>query len=91
MGGRSRFLSSWLLAGVLVCSVIGAACSRHDDRFYDSVHGDYHAWNRDEVTHYNQWAAENHRDPHRDFGKLPPDEQKEYWDWRHTHGEPDRR
>ncbi|MGB2604461.1 MAG: hypothetical protein WBC78_12760 [Candidatus Sulfotelmatobacter sp.] len=91
MGRRSRFLSSWLLAAVLAGSVVGAGCERRDDRVYDPDHGDYHVWNRDEVAHYNQWTTENHRDPNRDFRKLPPDEQKEYWTWRHSHGDPDHR
>lgn len=85
MDGRSRFLSLWLLASVLACSVIATSCTRHDDRVYDREHGDYHAWNHDEVVHYNQWATENHRDANRDFRGLSPEEQKEYWSWRHRH------
>ena len=28
--------------------------------------------------------GEHHYDPNRDFRKLPPSQQKEYWDWRHS-------
>ena len=82
---NGRFLSSWLLAGALAFSLVGAGCTRHGERVYDPVHGDYHVWNRDEVAYYNRWATETRRDPHRDIRQLPPEEQKEYWDWRHNH------
>ena len=86
MEGRPRFLSSWFLAGVLACGClgIGMGCTR-EERVYDADHRDYHAWNRDEVDHYNRWANETHRDANRDFRKLPADEQREYWNWRHSH------
>jgi hypothetical protein len=87
MGRWSLFLSAGLLAFVLACAALGAGCERHHDRVYDQVHGDYHAWDRDEIARYNRWTAETHRDPSRDFRRLPPKEQKEYWDWRHAHGE----
>lgn len=34
--------------------------------------------------------GEDHRDEQRDFRKLRPEEQKEYWTWRHSHGDHDR-
>ena len=85
--GLSRVLVPWFIAAVLACSVIGAGCQSHEDRVYDPDHRDYHSWNRDEAARYNQWARENRRDPSRDFRRLPPNEQKEYWDWRHSHGD----
>jgi hypothetical protein len=48
---------------------------------------DYHEWNNDEVVYYNRWTVETRRDPHRDFRHLNKDEQKEYWTWRHNHGD----
>ena len=84
----SRRLSSLLLAVALSSSVAGIACGGHHSyRVYDSYHTDYHTWNDDEVVYYRQWSNENHRDSRRDFRKLPPEEQKEYWDWRHNHGD----
>ncbi|MGA8540537.1 MAG: hypothetical protein WB566_13615 [Terriglobales bacterium] len=69
---------------------MGIACAEHHYyRVYDPYYSDYHVWNHDEVVYYNQWATEYHRDPHRDFRKLPPEEQKEYWTWRHSHGDHD--
>ena len=86
--GKSRFLSSCFLAAVLAFSVLGTACEHHHAyRVYDPYYTDYHVWNNDEVVYYQQWSRENHRDEHRDFRKLPPEEQKEYWTWRHSHGD----
>jgi len=58
-------------------------------RVYDPYRSDYHVWDRNEGVYYNQWAVETHRDPHRDFRKLKPEEQSNYWKWRHDH--PDHR
>jgi hypothetical protein len=90
MHSKSRFLSSWFLAAALAFSVTGMACAHHHYyRVYDPYYSDYHVWNDDEVTYYHTWARENHRDENRDFRKLPPEEQKEYWTWRHSHGDHD--
>lgn len=91
MSRASHPWSSLLLAAALSSSLAGFACSEHHYyRVYDPYYTDYHEWNRDEVVYYNRWADETHRDPHRDFRKLPPGEQKEYWTWRHNHGDHDR-
>jgi hypothetical protein len=85
-------LSSLVLAAALTSSFAGMACSEHHHsyRVYDPYYTDYHEWNNDEVVYYNRWANETHRDAHRDFRKLPPEEQKEYWTWRHNHADHDR-
>ena len=87
MDKPSRFLSSLFLAGALTASVIGTTPCAHHYRVYDPYYSDYHVWNNDEVVYYHQWARENHRDEHRDFRSIPPGEQKEYWTWRHSHGD----
>jgi hypothetical protein len=90
MDKESRFFSSWILAGALTFSVLGTACSHHHYyRVYDPYYSDYHVWNHDEDVYYHQWARENHVDEHRDFRQLPPEQQKEYWTWRHSHGDHD--
>jgi hypothetical protein len=82
---------SVLLAGALALTTATLNCERHHYyRVYDPYYTDYHVWNDNEVTYYHQWATENHRDPARDFRKLPPKEQKEYWTWRHNHEDHDR-
>ncbi len=93
MSIKSRFLSSCFLAAALASSVLSTACAEHHRyyRVYDPYYSDYHVWNNDEVVYYHQWARENHRDENRDFRKIRPEEQKEYWTWRHSHGDNDRR
>lgn len=90
MSRGSHLFSSLLLALALVSSLAGIACEHHYYRVYDPYYTDYHVWNGDEAAYYNRWAVETHRDPHRDFRRLPPEEQKEYWTWRHNHGDHDR-
>jgi|ERR1700733_1155953 hypothetical protein len=81
-------LGQLCLAAVIALSVLGLGCAEHHYyRVYDPYYTDYHVWNHDEVVYYNQWSTETHRDPHRDFRKIPPGEQKEYWTWRHNHGD----
>ena len=41
-----------------------------------------------ETVVYNQWEVETHR-AHKDLAQRPPEEQKEYSDWRQKH--PDHR
>lgn len=91
MNVRSRYLSSLLLALALASSVAGLGCEHRSYRVYDPYYTDYHDWNGAEVGYYHRWADETHRDPHRDFRRLPPNEQKEYWTWRHNHGDHDDR
>jgi hypothetical protein len=83
-----RFASLLVLGAALACAALGTACAHHHYyRVYDPYYHDYHVWNDNEVVYYHQWANEYHRDPNRDFRHLPPGEQKEYWDWRHSHGD----
>lgn len=90
MSRGSHPLKKLLLATALVSSLAGIACEDHHYyRVYDPYYTDYHVWNNDEVVYYHRWAGETHRDPHRDFRKLPKEEQKEYWTWRHNHGDQD--
>ena len=87
----SHRLSSLLLAAALASSLAGIACGHHHYyRVYDPYYTDYHQWNDDEIVYYHRWADETHRDPHRDFRRIPPEEQKEYWTWRHNHSDRDR-
>jgi hypothetical protein len=61
-----------------------AACASGGARYYDADHGDYHRWDNTEVTFYSSWETETHR-PHVDYARRNADEQKEYWNWRHSH------
>ena len=59
-------------------------------RVYDPYYTDYHAWNNDEVRLLQPLGGRDPPRSHRDFRKLRPEEQKEYWTWRHNHGDHDR-
>jgi hypothetical protein len=86
--GRTDLL--WL-GVLLLASFTGVACEHHSYRVYDPYYTDYHVWNDDEVHYYHQWADETHRDRDCDFRHLSPEQQKQYWTWRHNHGDHDDR
>jgi hypothetical protein len=78
----SRTLSMFALTVALSAPIMIAGCSG-GYRTYDPYYNDYHVWNNDEVVYYNRWEHDTHRD-HVDFRKRKPDDQKEYWTWRHN-------
>jgi hypothetical protein len=82
-----------LRLGAAIAPLAVAGCMVHhgygggaEVRFYDADHRDYHAWNDGEVVYYQRWEADSHRE-HRDFDRRDRDEQKDYWNWRHSHSE----
>jgi hypothetical protein len=84
----NRFFRSSLLAAALLSPVGITDCAAHVGvgyRVYDPGYRDYHVWSDHEGVYYRQWAIETRRDNRRDFRKLKPDEQREYWNWRHDH------
>jgi hypothetical protein len=85
MRNKYRPLATLLFAAFLALPVLLGGCADHAGaRVYDPYYSDYHTWNHDEVVFYNRWEGETHRD-HREFGDRSSAEQKEYWDWRHSH------
>lgn len=79
-----------LLTAALVAPLATIGCGEHHPvRVYDPYYSDYHNWDDHERVYYNQWVVETRR-PQREFKTLPPDEQKEYWNWRHSHGDHDK-
>ena len=79
----TRTLSMFALTIALSAPILIAGCSGGGYRTYDPYYNDYHVWNNDEVVYYNRWEHNTHRD-HVDFRKRKPDDQKEYWTWRHS-------
>ena len=72
---------------VLACSLLATGCAEHR-RGYDPYYG--HQWGVGETVYYNQWYGEAYRGrEHRDYRKLKKDEQRNYWNWRNTHGDRD--
>ena len=55
-------------------------------RYYDFSHKDYHEWNDEERREYDRYLAERHR-KREDFDRMNKREQRDYWKWRHEHGE----
>jgi hypothetical protein len=90
MRPRLQSIISLFLATALAAAGLACAKRHHYYRVYDPYYTDYHVWNDDEVVFYRQWTTETHRDASREFRKIPPEEQKEYWTWRHNHGDPNR-
>jgi hypothetical protein len=69
---------------MLLIATAGVACM--PPRYYDVEYHDYHRWDEPETVLYLRWETETHRD-HQDFGRRKEDEQREYWSWRHKHGD----
>ena len=85
----NRLLCSLLMGAALITPAITTGCASHAAvgyRVYDPYYSDYHAWNDSEVVYYNRWLGETHR-PHREYRRLNRQEQREYWTWRHAHGD----
>ena len=81
---RAALLTTCLFTGLALTS-----CTAHVGvgyRVYDPYYRDYHTWDDPEVHYYNTWIVETHR-PHREYRKLSHADQKEYWTWRHSHGD----
>lgn len=84
-----RLLGSLVCATVLLAPVAMTGCAgRASYRVYDSDHHDYHQWNGTEEGYYEQWENNNHKQ-HEDFRKRDADDQKQYWNWRHSQGDHD--
>lgn len=55
---------------------------------YDPYYDDYHPWMGPEPGYYNDWLMYSHR-PRMDYRRLRPEDQRQYWQWRHAnHPEP---
>jgi hypothetical protein len=91
-------LSRQLLAPVLACAaLVLAGCAGHyavGYTAYDPYYSDYHPWAGPEPGYYNEWLVYTHH-PQVEYKRLRPEEQRQYWQWRHEHhpepaGRPDR-
>jgi hypothetical protein len=74
------------VAGALALAASLAGCAArvgYGYSIYDPYYGDYHVWNDPEPLYYNQWVIDNHLD-WSDFRRIGPEEQHEYWAWRHS-------
>lgn len=86
---HSRLAAALLTASLFTATWL-TGCAAHVGvgvgyTVYDPAYGDYHVWDQPEVGYYNTWIVDTHR-PHRDYRKLSRKDQREYWQWRHSHG-----
>jgi hypothetical protein len=89
----SLFLSTALLAplGAFAMAEPQDEHERHEEkererRVYDPYHKDYHNWDSREDEVYRHWLETRHH-VYVDLEHLKRKEQREYWDWRHSHEE----
>jgi hypothetical protein len=79
-----RFVGLLCLGVALTVTSVNTGCAEHRyGRVYDPYYRDNHRWNGNEVSYYQRWEVESHRE-HQEFRNRKPDEQKEYWAWRHN-------
>ena len=71
-----------LSAALLVPMTVSAAA--HDKKYYDRDAKDYHTWNSQEDRAYHAYVVDQHQQ-YRDFKKVKPAQQQEYFKWRHEH------
>lgn len=59
-------------------------------RYQDKAHNDSHVWDTREDQAYRRYLQDQRRG-YRDFARISRREQNDYWNWRHTHPDNDRR
>jgi hypothetical protein len=78
-----HFRGALMTAALLSAAMITGCSAQVGYRVYDPYYSDYHVWGPGERVYYNRWVAENHRS-NVDFRKLKPEDQHQYWTWRHA-------
>jgi hypothetical protein len=82
---RFLILSAVLAGATLIAPVaMSAGDDHHDRRYYDRDGRDYHTWDDHEDRAYRVYLGEQHRD-YREFHRVKPVQQREYFRWRHDH------
>jgi hypothetical protein len=85
MRGIRNLVGVFFLAAVMVVPVVITGCGSTTE-VVDEGHGDRHKWDDHEETVYKGWLSDNHKEYH-PIKQAPPEDQKSYWDWRHSHPE----
>ena len=88
MNKSYRYIGAIFLATALTApiAVIAAPAPQAavQVRVYDAEHKDYHNWDDHENAAWGRFLVENHRKDH-EYVKANAKEQREYWNWRHSH------
>lgn len=94
MRREHKYMASFFLSAALMAPVGALAMPKpqdeherheqeeHNRRAYDQEYRDYHNWDSREDRMYRQWLAERNYN-YVDYDRLRPDDQREYWKWRH--------
>lgn len=88
MDRMRNFVGAFFLAAVMIVPVAITGCGSTTSTpvVYDTAHGDNHKWDDHEETVYKGYLSDNHKE-YRPIQQAPPEDQKSYWDWRHSHPE----
>ena len=70
------------VAGIFAATSL-ASCA-HPTEYYDPVFSDRHRWDDREEVAYRRWETERRID-HIEYQRRAVDEQRAYWNWRHSH------
>jgi len=80
---RLSMIKRVIAVAAIAMGLTGCAASvGYGYNVYDPYYSDYHVWADPEPLYYNQWIIDNHR-PYREFRRLPHEDQRRYWNWRH--------
>jgi hypothetical protein len=80
----AKKIHSCVLSAVMSTVALTSGCAVHAG-YYDPYYHDRHPVDG-EVVYYQRWETDTHRD-HVDLNHRSKEEQKQYWDWRHSHDE----
>jgi hypothetical protein len=84
LGISSFFLAVAILAPAAIRA--NAATPQVVVRVYDRDHRDYHNWDDREIHSYGIFRAD-HPKYNVTFSRTSRRQQREYWNWRHAHGD----
>lgn len=84
-----RYVASLFLTAALAAPVSLMAAPVPQEagvqvRVYDRDHRDYHNWDDHERHAWGVYLTNNHRHDH-EYARSNRREQREYWNWRHSH------
>ncbi len=94
MRRRDQWIASLFVSGALMAPLGAMAMPRpqddrerheqeeHQRRAYDQEYRDYHNWDNREDRMYREWLAERNYN-YVDYDQLRPEDQRDYWRWRH--------
>lgn len=91
-----RYLQALAISTALLVPVVASAqdhehaTEAQTRRYEDKAHHDIHEWNSGGDAAYRRYLQEHHRRYH-EFDKAKRSEQSDYWNWRHSYPDNDRR